>query len=143
MRKLSEWIFLLEHLLAEEQWTASCAFGSIHLKEFVFLCTGLPSNMLHRKCSRDHDHVPIQGSHTKASAVYTDELAYTLAECCHRALKRKLREKSEQTPEVLGLETPLCNDLLVSGDWKVEQQWEWKVPAPRTSISRSQLLSIG
>ena len=129
MRKLSEWIFLLEHLLAEEQWTASCAFGSIHLKEFVFLCTGLTSNMLHRKCSRDHDHVPIQGSYTKASAVYTDELAYTLAECFHRALKRKLREKSEQTPEVLGLETPLCNDLLVSGDWRVEQQWEWKVPA--------------
>eukprot|EP00435_Cladocopium_sp_Y103_P062393 s584_g24.t1 len=28
MRKLSEWIFLLECQLAEEQWTASCAFGT-------------------------------------------------------------------------------------------------------------------
>ena len=142
MRKLSEWIFLLEHLLAEEQWTASCAFGSIHLKEFVLLCTGLPSNMLHRKCSRDHDHVPIQGSYTKASAVYTDELAYTLAECCHRALKRKLREKSEQTPEVLGLETLFAMICWCRVIGRLNSSGNGRCPRAHINI-RSQLLSIG
>eukprot|EP00435_Cladocopium_sp_Y103_P018905 s3208_g4.t1 len=73
MRRLEEWISILGRNLAEEQWTASCAFES----------TGLPSRILHRKCSRDHEHIRIQGSYTKASAVYTDQLAYALAKCFH------------------------------------------------------------
>ena len=128
MRKLEEWIFLVLAGFAEEQWTASCAFGSPHQKEFVFLCTGLPSAMLHRKCSRDHQHVPIQGVYTKPSAVYTDELACVLAQCFHEGLKVYFQRKDLSSFDSGGLEMPLCNDLLVSGEWKVENQWAWNVP---------------
>ena len=129
MRRLQEWLYLIEHWLAEEQWTASCAFGSPHLKEFVFLCSGLPSSRLHRKCTRDHTHIPIQGSYTKASAVYVDGLAYCIAECFHYGLRAYFEEKKNRGVSKEGLESPLCNDILVSGDWRVEQQWEWKVPS--------------
>jgi hypothetical protein len=129
MRRLQEWLYLIEHWLAEEQWTASCAFGSPHLKEFVFLCSGLRSSRLHRKCTRDHTHIPIQGSYTKASAVYVDGLAYCIAECFHYGLRAYFEEKKNRGVSKEGLESPLCNDILVSGDWRVEQQWEWKVPS--------------
>lgn len=37
MHRLSEWEFLVKSGLLEELVTASCMFGSIHLKEFLFL----------------------------------------------------------------------------------------------------------
>ena len=39
MRKLLEWLYLVTNGLASETWTASCGYGSPHLKEFVFLHT--------------------------------------------------------------------------------------------------------
>ena len=75
MRRLDEWQRLLELGKAEEVWTASCMFGSIRHKEFVFLSCHLLAGALARKCDRRHQHVKVQGQYTKSSAVYTDELA--------------------------------------------------------------------
>jgi len=57
----------------------SCMFGSIHHKLFRFVGVHLDLSGLRRKCCRDHHHVVIQGSYTKASATYTSGLAEALA----------------------------------------------------------------
>lgn len=119
MRRLEEWIALLALGLAEENWAASCAYGSPHQKEFVFLSTGLPAGDLHRKCTRDHQHIPIQGKWTKQSAVYTDQLAWAIAECFHKGLYAMHREARQHSPKTLGLESVLCNDVLLSHSWQV------------------------
>ena len=128
MKFLSEWKFLLDHG-AFEVWLASCAYGSPHLKEFVLLSTFAEAAGLHRPCPKNHVHVKIEGVFTKPSAIYTDSLAESIAHAFDLALKKKLRLEKWNEPAVLGLESPLCNDLLLSGKWKEVKSWNWKSPA--------------
>ncbi|CAK9097604.1 unnamed protein product, partial [Durusdinium trenchii] len=102
MRSLKEWQFFLEHELAHETWLASCMYGSVHKKEFLFLFANMETEFLHRKCSRDHAHVQIAGSYAKPSATYTDELAEALASAFDRALKTKLRSAALEPFELKG-----------------------------------------
>eukprot|EP00435_Cladocopium_sp_Y103_P031603 s2642_g8.t1 len=128
MKKLSEWRYLIEAGLAEEFATASCMFGSIHQKEFVFLLCFLEGERISRKCSRDHEHIPIEGKWTKPSATYVDGLALALADLFHRALTKKLRADKHLNDKKGGLENPLCNDVLLSHEWKTLAVWRWKIP---------------
>ena len=114
---------------AFEVWLASCAYGSPHLKEFVLLSTFAEAAGLHRPCPKNHVHVKIEGVFTKPSAIYTDSLAESIAHAFDLALKKKLRLEKWNEPAVLGLESPLCNDLLLSGKWKEVKSWNWKSPA--------------
>ena len=128
MRRLEEWEFLVQNQWAEEHVTASCMFGSIHLKEFVFLTCFLEGQRLSRKCSRDHEHVKIKGKWTKPSATYVDALAVEIADVFHRALVRKLRADRYLNEKKGGLENPLANDVLLSHRWEVVSAWHWKRP---------------
>lgn len=128
MRRLQEWLFLLEAGLAEEVWTAGCMFGSPHQKEFVFLLCHLEASLLHRKCDGLHKHIRIEGKYTKASAIYPDDLAECLAAVFDRALCKKLRIGAQHDPHVIGLESPLCNDMLVGSKWTVSSVWRWRRP---------------
>ena len=128
MRKLAEWAYLLSVGLAYEEWLASCMYGSPHKKEFVFLAAAIDVRAIHMKCSGDHDHIPIQGSYAKPSATYTDALAAALASCFDKALARKIRCENHLKVKTEGLETPLCNDVLVSGSWSVDDVWKWRKP---------------
>lgn len=115
---------------AFETWLASCQYGSPHLKEFVLLANFEEADGLHRKCSRDHQHVKIEGQWTKPSAVYTDALAEAIAVVFDKALCRKFRCEARKDHElVAGLESPVVNDVLVSGAWKVDRSWYWRKPA--------------
>ena len=122
MRRLSEWEFLVSNAWAEEHFTASCMFGSIHLKEFVFLTCFLDGKSSSRKCSRDRQHVRIEGKWTKPSV---DELAATLADAFHRALRKKLCTDRWLNEKKGGLENPLCNDVLLSQRWEMVSSWRW------------------
>lgn len=141
MRRLSEWEFLVASGLAQEFITASCMFGSIHLKEFVFLACGLEGESLCRRCSKDHEHVQIAGQWTKPSATYVDALAQELAETFHKALLRKLRVEHTWNYKKGGLENPLCNDVLLSASWKPVRAWRW--PRPRhINIQESTVVEV-
>ena len=125
MRWLKEW----EHLLdcgAEETWLASCAYGSPHKKEFVFISVNMDLGGLHRRCSGDHKHIVIQGSYTKPSATYTDQLAAALGQAFYDHIVRRKQLYQEVDIEVAGLEDPLSNDLCLSSSWKVDAAWDWK-----------------
>ena len=129
MAWLSEWRRMLSSGWAHEEWCASCMYGSPHQKEFRFLVTNLDSSELHRKCDRQHSHIKIEWKYTKASAVYTDQLAQALAACISRGLRQKKAVTAYHQTSDSGLESAVVNDLLLSSEWKVEDEWTWKRPA--------------
>lgn len=105
----------------------SCMFGSIHHKPFRFVGVHLNLVGLRRKCSRDHNHVVVQGSYTKASATYTPGLADSLATTFEEGIllfKRRCGDLEE--PAVKGLESQVINSVALSSDWKVEKSWAFK-----------------
>lgn len=125
MRWLKMWQRLLA-LGAVETWTASCSFGSPHMKEFVFISAWMDASSIHHPCSKDHTHIPIQGRFTKPSAVYTPGLALALA----KLFKQRLDSQDEALNffdlKVDGLEDQASNDLALSLRWKVDSSWRWK-----------------
>eukprot|EP00438_Fugacium_kawagutii_P033656 Skav204053 [mRNA] locus=scaffold3:301963:308610:- [translate_table: standard] len=109
-----------------EALLASCSYGSIHQKEFAFLSAGMATKHLERPCTRDHTHVKIEGSYTKASATYTPGLAKALAETFRDHVLRRYRERDEEPWQPPGLEDVLTNDIAQSLDWEVVRSWPWK-----------------
>ena len=105
----------------------SCMFGSIHHKPFRFVGVHLDLSGLQRRCSRDHEHVVIQGSYTKASATYTSGLAEALASTFEKGiLWFKACCKDDDEPDVKGLESQVVNSVVLSSDWKVDRVWSFK-----------------
>lgn len=129
MAWLPEWVFLREQGLVDENWLASCMYGSIHQKEFRLLGANIQLERLHKKCDRQHTHVTIQGKWTKPSATYTDELAEAFAEEISRSLRAKKSRSSIVDVKTEGLESAVFNDLMVSSRWNLEKVWRWKKPA--------------
>jgi len=123
MRWLKAWQQLLA-LDFEESVVASCQFGSPHKKEFIFVTWGLDGQSLAVRCPGGHEHLVIQGAYTKASAVYTWDLAQHLAVHFARALRRIAMNDSDTS--ITGYESPLINDVLATGSWSEERVWEWK-----------------
>ena len=122
---LPAWDSLLQEGF-DEFICASCQFGSIHKKEFCFLVYLVDAGKMEVKCPGGHQHVRVEGKWTKASAVYTWELADHLAAGFERALKAISAAESAQ-PEVSGLESPVVNDILSASDWKQQEKcWSWK-----------------
>ena len=113
MRWLKEWQRLLA-LGAREVTLASCAYGSVHQKEFGMMGANMHVELLHRKCSRDHVHVRIEGKYTKPSATYCPGLAETLAIFFHDHLKASASARDRLSLRGTGLEDALSNDLAVS-----------------------------
>eukprot|EP00438_Fugacium_kawagutii_P022811 Skav208203 [mRNA] locus=scaffold2026:167899:172464:+ [translate_table: standard] len=125
MRWLSEWKMLLV-FGALEAVVASCAYGSIHQKEFCFIGANMKMQMIHAPCTRDHPHVPIQGAYTKPSATYTDGLALALAKMFKAHLDARARAVQRTDLDVAGLEDVLSNDISATLDWEVHAAWKWK-----------------
>ena len=122
MAWLSAWMQLI--LLGfQESVIASCQFGSPHKKEFRFLSHGLDAASLEVRCPGGHQHVRIEGAYTKASAVYTFDLARHFATHFARALS-KLAFISEDV-KVEGYESVLVNDVLAANKWETEKCWSW------------------
>ena len=125
MRWLRHWRRLIE-LGAQETWTASCSFGSVHQKEFAFLAVGIDASPLHRPCSKDHVHVPIQGKFTKPSAVYTPGLAHAIAVLFKEHLSRLDEAVRKSELNTSGLEDQASDDLCLALPWKTVSSWRWK-----------------
>ena len=141
MAWLSIWQFLLRCKGFEEAIVASCQFGSIHRKEFRILGFGLQMSSLQKKCPGGHDHVRIEGKYTKKSAVYVPALAKHFALHIARAL-RAVSAAEEDSPDVRGLESVLCNDLLTTGDWQNELTWRWRKPSHINILESSSFVTL-
>ena len=107
--------------------TDSCMFGSPHLKPFRFLSVHLPLEGLNVRCDRSHEHIQIQGSYTRSSAVYTDLLAERLASVFSVGIRAaKARLSDLDFPSVKGLESQVVNSLALSSQWKIDSHWRFK-----------------
>lgn len=110
--------------------TDSCMFGSIHLKAFRFLAANLDLSGLRVKCSRDHQHIVVQGAYTKASATYTPGLSEALAQTFAEGILRFKGEIEDCcVPPVKGLESQAINSVALSSDWEVHKSWTFRRPA--------------
>ena len=125
MAWLPIWRFLIRCKDFEEAIIASCQFGSIHRKEFRMLGRGLDMSSLERRCPGGHDHVRVEGKMTKQSAIYTPALADHLARHFHLALRKKARLEA-LSMRTEGIESVVVNDVLLTGEWKIEKAWTWK-----------------
>lgn len=125
MRWLQEWQRLLL-LGAREVWLASCAYGSPHKKEIVFIGANMELSSLHRPCPGGHKHIVIQGSYTKPSATYTDELAVAIAVLFKRHIDERKLAAAATDLQVSGLEDQLTNDVCLGADWVTEAAWSWR-----------------
>ena len=125
MRWLAEWQRLIA-LGATEMWLASCMYGSQHQKEFVFLGANMHHRMLHRACSKDHSHVRIQGSYTKASSTYCPGLSFALARLFADHLAAWAKAVARLGLKTVGLEDLLTNDVCASRVWRQRFAWWWR-----------------
>lgn len=107
--------------------TDSCMFGSIHQKSFTFIGVHVDLTPLRRRCDGQHRHIQIQGSYTKTSATYVDDLARTLAFVLSAGIskRKKMLSKFEEI-KVKGLESQTVNSFAMSLPWKVQDVWAFK-----------------
>lgn len=98
----------------------SCAYGSIHLKSFAFMCVWADVRPISKRCSGDHEHVQIQGTLTEKSATYVEGLAEALAEVMAIGIERaKKFEEEIAVPRAVGLENQLVKELGLSLNWQL------------------------
>ena len=116
----------LRALGAKEVHLASCAYGSPHQKEFALMTVSMNCASLAEKCSRDHQHIPIQGKYTKPSAVYCHGLAVAIAKVffAHFALMQNL--SATTAINASGLEDVLTNEVAVGSSWQEGSSWTWR-----------------
>ena len=112
MRSLPAWRSVAKLPQSAEIRCDSCRFGSPHLKSFRFLIINADPRPLMRRCKCVGRHVQIQGSLTKGSAVYVDELAQTMAQVLldgSRVVDAHLLDEDQL--KVSGLENQLVNEI--------------------------------
>ena len=103
----------------------SCRYQSPHLKSFRFLCLNLETDLISSRCVCTGKHLPVEGSLTKASAIYTDSLSESLAETFARALfSRRVPVDDGKSAE--GLESLLVNEVMLSSTWQKMGVWTFK-----------------
>lgn len=125
MKRLTMWTNMYA-LGASEISLASCAYGSIHMKEFSFLSINMDTESLARPCTRDHFHVRIEGKYTRPSATYTPALAEAIAKVFREHLDALTKAEEKCALKIEGLEDPVSNDLAVAFPWKKTDAWRWK-----------------
>ena len=131
---LSKFLPPYQHALrwpgADEVRVDSCQYGSIHQKSFALLVVNVDLSSVARRCQGTCCHVPIAGVYTKASAIYTEELAAALAWALRHSIRViKARREAEQAGSVEGLENQLVNEVMLANDWKVTHSWKFKKPS--------------
>eukprot|EP00438_Fugacium_kawagutii_P018756 Skav204395 [mRNA] locus=scaffold2947:164542:176525:+ [translate_table: standard] len=141
MAWLSIWRFLVSSKNFAEAVVASCQFGSPHRKEFRMLGWGIDMESMTRKCPGGHSHIRIEGKWAKGSAIYVPALARHFATFIAAALRR-VRTVESHAMDVRGLESVLCNDVLTTGQWKVELAWRWRSPSHINVLESSAFVSL-
>ncbi|CAK8990788.1 unnamed protein product [Durusdinium trenchii] len=141
MRYLAPWIALEAKEDVSVRRCDSCAFGSPHLKSFRMMAVHMDTTRLARRCSRDHNHVIVEGKYTKASASYTEELAMEIACCFREAILARETQLDEHfnSIHVRGLENQFTNLCATTLQWKEEDAWAF---ANRRHINLLEMSSL-
>ena len=143
IKYLPPWQALKDKENVEVVRSDSCAFGSIHLKAFMFMCVWADTRPISRRCSGEHTHVQVQGSYTKESATYVDELAEALALVMARGIHRQVVFEAEASSiKSQGLESQLINELCLSSEWRLDDVWTFRVSAHINLLELSSVVRL-
>ena len=143
MKHLPPWIDLKAKPEVDEVRCDSCRYGSVHLKSFRFLGLNVDLKPLSRRCICTATHERVEGSKTKGSATYTDELAQCLAEVLAQSIFRsrdQVRELAEGRTQ--GLENQLANEVMTSSPWEVVKCWSFKKSSHINILEESSVLKL-
>ena len=144
MRYLAPWVSLEKKADVSVKRCDSCAYGSPHLKSFRMMAVHMDISRLTRRCTRDHDHVIVEGKYTKASASYTKELAGEIALSFKEAIQLReafIAEKLESL-KVKGLENQFTNMCAIALPWKEEDSWDFARQRHINLLEMSSLLRL-
>lgn len=95
---------------------------------------------LSRRCICESPHVQVAGKYTKESAIYTDELADTLAEVICDAIEKRRGEIAEEEDEKMnGLENVFVNEVVEATSWSCKKAWKFK---KKSHINLLELASV-
>ena len=143
MRHLPAWKTVGKLHSTSEVRCDSCRFGSPHLKSFRFLTVNADSRPLARRCRCVSKHVKIEGSLTKDSAVYTDQLASCIASVLVSAAQTiddlLAFQDSLKTD---GLENQLVNEVALSAQWSVGASWTFRKQSHINILEECALLRL-
>lgn len=143
MRHLPSWQAISGLSSAMEVRCDSCRFGSDHLKPFRFLGVNIDLSRVALRCVCSGRHVQVQGSLTKQSAVYSDDLARTLAKCIGDAITSMKNQKLEElTLDTKGLENQLVNEVALSSKWEKVSSWTFKKESHINILEEASLLRL-
>lgn len=119
----------------------SCRYGSPHLKSFRFLCLNLDTSLISDRCVCTTRHIQIEGSLTKSSAIYTDQLADSIGRSFFNALRKPASDDvAEKSP--FGLESLLVNEVMESAEWTTNAVWQFKKESHINILEESALLRL-
>eukprot|EP00438_Fugacium_kawagutii_P015828 Skav211387 [mRNA] locus=scaffold2406:234258:241327:- [translate_table: standard] len=143
MKHLPAWQNVKRKSRSSEVRCDSCQFGSPHLKSFRMLGVNVDLAPLARRCKCKTKHLQVQGKYTKQSAVYTDELAKTLAAVVAKGIMAsKHLEWSILDGEVKGLECQLSNEVMQTASWEVVSDWKFRVKNHINILEEAALLKL-
>ena len=143
MKLLPAWQHVLSLRCSQCVRADSCQFGSPHQKGFRFMSVHLPISKLARRCCCKKKHLPVQGVYTKGSAVYTSELATEIAQCIAAGITKLKEELAlENGLEVKGLETQICNDIVISSKWSKESCWTFRKESHINILETASILRL-
>ena len=143
MRHLPCWQAVKRLPESVEIRTDSCRFGSPHLKSFRFLCVNADVEPLCRRCQCTEKHLQVEGSYTKTSAVYVDDLAKTLAEVLVSAAEKVDKKVGADDCIVVdGFENQLVNEVALSAEWNVASKWTFKSESHINILEEAALLRL-
>ena len=137
LKNMPSWRHIAGLQSSSQVRTDSCCFGSPHLKPFRFLSVRCHLEKLNRRCSGGHEHIRIEGSLTRSSAVYTDQLAEALAEVLNDAILANTEAEEDRGCSGQGLENLLVNDIAKTSMWSLRSVW------PHKKEARINILEMG
>ena len=121
----------------------SCRFGSIHQKGFKFMGLNISLKSIALRCICTGPHVPVQGSYTKGSAVYTPRLAEGITDCFLKAINRMKRfHEFEHGLQVKGLENQLVNHVALTAPWEVVSSWTFRKESHINILEMASMLRL-
>ena len=126
LKNMPSWGHISRRRYAGVYRTDSCRFGSPHLKSFKFLTVNLKLKSSILRCNCQKPHLKVQGSLTKQSATYVDDLASAIAEDFAMAILARNARLREEDLEVWGLENQLVNEVMLTSRWSVKHDWKFQ-----------------